>query len=279
MIRRLSVTALLIIASFVFVLPVVEAKDKLIMGVHPYKPPVELHKIFKPIADYISKETGKQVEIQIGQTYDDAGTKIGTGVFDFAYISPVIYVDAQKQYGLVPLAIIANNGKPTYHGVIAVKKGSGITSLAQLKGKKFAFGARNSNMNHTVPLWMLLNAGVKLSDLQEYNFLKTHDNVAMNIIRGTHAAGGMQPDIAEKYRDQGLEVIAKSPDLPEHVFVANKSLDEATVKAVQKALNSPNAVPVLQGIKGSISGAPKFTDADFEISRKIMKEVGPYLDK
>ena len=279
MIRRLSVTALLIIASFVFVLPVVEAKDKLIMGVHPYKPPVELHKIFKPIADYISKETGKQVEIQIGQTYDDAGTKIGTGVFDFAYISPVIYVDAQKQYGLVPLAIIANNGKPTYHGVIAVKKGSGITSLAQLKGKKFAFGARNSNMNHTVPLWMLLNAGVKLSDLQEYNFLKTHDNVAMNIIRGTHAAGGMQPDIAEKYRDQGLEVIAKSPDLPEHVFVANKSLDEATVKAVQKALNSPNAVPVLQGIKGSISGAPKFADADFEISRKIMKEVGPYLDK
>jgi phosphonate transport system substrate-binding protein len=249
------------------------------MGVHPYKPPVELHKIFKPIADYISKETGKKVELRIGQTYEDAGTKIGTGVFDFAYISPVIYVEAQKQYGLVPLAIIANNGSPTYHGVITVKKGSPITSLTQLKGKKFAFGARNSNMNHTVPLWMLLNSGVKLTDLQEYNFLKTHDNVAMNIIRGTFDAGGMQPDIAEKYAGQGLQVLVKSPELPEHVFVANKSLDAATLKAVQKALNSPNAVPVLKGIKSSISGAPKFADADFDILRKIVKEVGPYLDK
>jgi phosphonate transport system substrate-binding protein len=134
-------------------------------------------------------------------------------------------------------------------------------------------------MNHTVPLWMLLNSGVKLTDLQEYNFLKTHDNVAMNIIRGTFDAGGMQPDIAEKYAGQGLQVLVKSPELPEHVFVANKSLDAATLKAVQKALNSPNAVPVLKGIKSSISGAPKFADADFEILRKIVKEVGPYLDK
>jgi len=279
MIKRLSVAAALVAAQFIFTLPLVEAKDKLIMGVHPYKPPVEVHKIFKPIADYIAKETGKQVEVQIGQTYEDAGTKIGTGVFDFAYIGPAIYVDAQKQYGLVPLAIVANNGRPTYHGVITVKKGSSITSLAQLKGKKFAFGARNSNMNHTVPLWMLMNAGVKLTDLKEYSFLKTHDNVAMNIIRGTFDGGGMQPDIAEKYRAQGLEVIATSPELPEHVFVATKSLDAATAKAIQNALNSEKAVPVLKGIKESISGAPKFVDADFDISRKIMKEVGPYLDK
>lgn len=279
MIKRLSAAVVLTIANLVFLLPSGEAKDKLIMGVHPYKPPVEVHKIFKPIAEYLSRETGKQIELQIGQTYEDTGTKIGTGVFDFAYISPVIYVDAQKQYGLVPLAIIANNGKPTYHGVITVKKGSSITSLAQFKGKKFAFGARNSNMNHTVPLWMLLNAGVKLTDLKEYGFLKTHDNVAMNIIRGTFDGGGMQPDVAEKYREQGLEIIAKSPELPEHVFVATKTLDAATAKAIQNALNSEKAVPVLKGIKNSISGAPKFADADFEISRKIMKEVGPYLDK
>lgn len=279
MFKRIAVAVALVAVPFFLALSIAEAKDKLIMGVHPYKPPVEIHKIFKPIAEYIAKETGKQVEIQIGQTYDDAGMKIGTGAFDFAYISPVIYVDAQKQYGLQPLAIIANDGKPTYHGVITVKKGSSITSLAQLKGRKFAFGARNSNMNHTVPLWMLLSAGVKLTDLKEYGFLKTHDNVAMNIVKGTFDAGGMQPDIAEKYRAQGLEVIATSPELPEHVFVATKSLDAATVKALQNALNSAGIVPALKGIKGSITGAPRFTDADFDISRKIMKEVGPYLDK
>lgn len=279
MIKHFSAVTASLIISFIVLLPSLEAKEKLIMGVHPYKPPVALRKIFRPIADYIEKETGKQVEIRIGQTYEDAGTKIGTGVFDFAYISPIIYVKAQKQYGLVPLAIIENHGKPTYHGVIVVKKGSAIKSLTQLKGKKFAFGARYSNLNHTMPLWMLLNAGVKLTDLKEHNFLKTHDNVALNIIRGTYDAGGIQPDIAEKYRGQGLEVIMKTPELPEHVFVATRSLDPRTVRAVQNALNSPKAVSALKGIKGSISGAPKFSDSDFEILRKILKEVKPYMDK
>ena len=279
MIKRLSVAAAMVAAQLIFSLPLVEAKDKLIMGVHPYKPPVEVHKIFKPIAEYIAKETGKQIEVQIGQTYEDAVTKIGTGVFDFAYLGPTLYVDAQKQYGLVPLAMVANNGIPTFHGVIAVKKGGATTSLAQLKGKKFAFGERHSTLNHVIPLWMLLNAGVKLTDLKEHGFLKTHDNIAMNIIRGAFDAGGLQPDIAEKYRAQGLEVIATSPELPEHVFVATKSLDAATAKAIQNALNSEKAAPVLKGIKGSISGAPKFTDADFNMLRKIMTEVGPYLDK
>lgn len=49
--------------------------------------------------------------------------------------------------------------------------------------------------------------------------------------------------------------------------------------AIQKALKSNDTVPVLKGITDSISGAPKFADADFDILRKIMKEVGPYLDK
>ena len=279
MIKHLTAVAAFFIASLVFSLATVEAKDKLIMGVHPYKPPVELQKIFKPIADYISKETGKEVEIRIGQTYEDAAAKVGNGSFDFAFIGPSIYVEAQKRHGVVPLGQIMNNGKPTFHGVMVVKKGSSITSMNQLKGKKIAFGEKNSTLNHVVPLWMLLNAGLKFSDLNEHSYLKTHDNVAMNIIRGNFDAGGLQPDVAEKYKDQGLEVIATSPEIPEHVFVATKSLDAATVKAVQNALVSSNAVPVLKGIKGSISGVQKFSDTDFDFLRKIMKEVDPYLDK
>jgi ABC-type phosphate/phosphonate transport system substrate-binding protein len=75
MIKRLTAVAASFMASLIFLLPAAEAKDKLIMGVHPYKPPVELQKIFKPVADYISKETGKEVEIRIGQTYEDATPK------------------------------------------------------------------------------------------------------------------------------------------------------------------------------------------------------------
>lgn len=61
------------VAAFFTVAILAEARGKLILGVHPYKPPVEIQEIFRPIAEYVSKETGRDVELHIGQTYEDAG--------------------------------------------------------------------------------------------------------------------------------------------------------------------------------------------------------------
>lgn len=256
-----------------------EAKEKLVLGVHPYKPAIELYKKFKPIAEYLEKELGVAVELSVGLSYADTVSKIGKGDFHLAFLGPTLYVEAQDTYGVLPLAQVANNGSPTFNGVVVVKKGSMITSLNQLKGKKFAFGSRHSTLNHVVPLWMLMDAGVKLSSLKEYMFLKTHDNVALSVIRGTFDAAGLQPDVVEQYRSQGLEIIATSPLLPEHVFVATKSIESAMVQKLQKALLSPKAAPLYKEIKDTISGTVKFSDQDFNFLRKIMKETGPYLDK
>lgn len=258
---------------------VAAAKDAYTMGVHPYKPPQELYKKFKPIADYLSKKLGKPVNFMVGLDYKDTVAKIGKGDFDFAYLGPTLYVEAHDTYGVQPLAMVANNGKPSFHGVIVTKKGSGITSLAQLKGKSFAFGERGSTLNHVVPLAMLMDAGVKLTDLKEYKFLGSHDNVAMNIIRGTFTAAGLQPDAFETYKAQGLEGIATSPELPEHVFVAAKKLDPKTVQTLQNSLLLPEAQPLYKEIKGSISNVQKFADADFNVLRKIMKQVAPEMNK
>ena len=255
------------------------AKEKLVMGVHPYKPAIELYKKFKPIAEYLEKELGVTVDLSIGLSYADTVSKIGKGDFHLAFLGPTLYVEAQDTYGVLPLAQVVNNGSPTFNGVIVVKKGSMITSLNQVKGKKFAFGSRDSTLNHVVPLWMLMDAGVKLSNLKEYMFLKTHDNVALSILRGTFDAAGLQPDVAEQYKSQGIEIIATSPPLPEHVFVATKTIDAATVQKLQKALLSPKAVPLYKEIKDTISGTVKFSDQDFNVLRKIMKEVNPYLNK
>jgi phosphonate transport system substrate-binding protein len=276
--KHLSCAVLVLALTGLLLIPSAQAKEKYVMGVHPYKPPQELYKKFKPIADYLSTKLGKPVEFQIAQSYDDAANKVGTGAYDFAFLGPTIYVDAHDKYGVVPLAQIANNKKPVFHGVIVVKKGSGITSLKDLKGKSVAFGERHSTLTHLIPLWMLMDAGVRLPDLKEYRFAGTHDNVALNVARGAADAGGLMPDIAEKYKDQGIEVIARSPDLPEHVFAATKSMDQKTVDLLQNALVGMD-IALAKGIKDSISNLQKFNDKDFDVLRKIMKQVGPELGK
>jgi phosphonate transport system substrate-binding protein len=240
-----------VIAAVLFFSQTTWAKDSYIMGVHPYKPAFELYKIFKPITDYVSKRLGKPVELQIGKSYEDAVKKIGAGEFDFAYLGPTIYIEAKDKHGVIPLAQIVNNGKPTFYGVIVAKKGGGVSSLKDLKGKRFGFGDRDSTLTHVLPLYMLLESGVGLADLKEYRFVGSHDKVAEGVSIGMFDAAGLMPDIADKYMDRGLEVIAKSPDLPEHVFVATKSMDAKTVE-------TPRHGPgTLQGDQGLPDGAAK----------------------
>jgi ABC-type phosphate/phosphonate transport system substrate-binding protein len=64
-------------------------------------------------------------------------------------------------------------------------------------------------------------------------------------------------------------VIAKSPILPEHVFAANKSMDPATFKKIQEALLTMD-LPLMKGIKPSLTGMQKVNDKDFDILRKIL---------
>src|SRR5574337_337828 len=247
------------------------AKDKLVMGVHPYKPAMELHKIFKPIADYVSHKIGKPVELQIGKSYEDTAEKVSKGEFDFSFMGPNTYAKFGPMYHFKPLVQIINNGKPSFYGVIVVKKGSSIKHIQDLKGKTFGFGDKNSTLTHVVPLYMMLSENIHLKDLKKFAFLPgNHDNLAMNVTTGTFDATGIMPDIADKYSD--LEVITKTPILPEHVFAANKNMDPVTFKNIQDALLTMDA-PLMKGIKPSLTGMQKVNDKDFDILRKILDRV------
>jgi phosphonate transport system substrate-binding protein len=270
--KSIVLFSVLVLILSIFVAPAVWAKDKLVMGVHPYRPVSDLYAIYKPIVNYVSKKIGKPVELRIGRTNSEIVDLLGKGEIDFSFIGPALYVETTSKYKITPLAQIVNDGKPTFYGVIVVKKGSGITSLKAMKGKTFAFGERDSTLSHIMPLYMLMEAGVRLADLKQFAFLGSHDNVALNVVRGSFDAAGLQPDVATKYKDQGLEIIARSVDLPEHVFAASKSLDAETTAQVQNALLTMD-MTLLQGIKKSLTGIQKFNDKDFDGLRKIAKTV------
>lgn len=258
---------LLLAASLLTASPAA-AGEKLVMGVHPFKPAVELHKTFKPIADALSAKLGRPVELQIGKSYEDTAERLGSGAFDFSYLGPNIYAKYGPKYGLRPLAQIVNAGSPTFKGVIVAKKGGAIRSLADLRGRRFAFGDRDSTLTHVVPVYMLVEAGVHVVDLGKFAFIGTHDNLALNVVAGTFDAAGLMPDIAAKYPD--LQVIATSPALPEHVFVATPSMDAATFDPLQQALLALD--PALRkGIKGSLTGMQKVNDKDFDVLRRILE--------
>ena len=92
--------------------------------------------------------------------------------------------------------------------VIADINNDAIQKIEDIKGKKFAFGSRQSTLSFYMPCKMLIDAGV-FDTLSSYQFLGKHDKVVRDVTLGGFDAGGVKIAIAEKNKEK-VKIIAKS---------------------------------------------------------------------
>ena len=274
-IKTIFFTALCVIclASPVF------AAETYVFGVHPYKNPAELATIFKPMISLLEAETGVKISFRSAKDYESFNQSILKGEIDIFFMGPSIYAELYAQHPdkvrLVATAL--DKGKPTFKGVIVAKKDSAINSLADLKGKKFAFGDRDSTLSCYIPAAMLMDAGV--FDSLKYDFTGKHDNVAQSVLQGGHDAGGLKPDVAEKYMGQGLKIIAESAPVYEHVIGIGSKVDDATMAKIQKALLQVKDPTVYTSIQKSYTGFAVTKPGDYASLLKVIKKVDAKMAK
>ncbi|MDP2001862.1 MAG: phosphate/phosphite/phosphonate ABC transporter substrate-binding protein [Desulfurivibrionaceae bacterium] len=264
---------------FVCLASPVFAAETYVFGVHPYKNPAELATIFKPMISLLEAETGAKISFRSAKDYESFNQSILKGEIDIFFMGPSIYAELYAQHPdkvrLVATAL--DKGKPTFKGVIVAKKDSAINSLADLKGKKFAFGDRDSTLSCYIPAAMLMDAGV--FDSLKYDFTGKHDNVAQSVLQGGHDAGGLKPDVAEKYMGQGLKIIAESAPVYEHVIGVGSKVDDATMAKIQKALLQVKDPTVYTSIQKSYTGFAVTKPGDYASLLKVIKKVDAKMAK
>jgi phosphonate transport system substrate-binding protein len=254
------------------------AGEPLRLGIHPYLSSTELIKRFTPLADHLGSLLGRQVMIQVSTSYDSHIEKIAHGGIDIAYLGPASYVKLTGRYGPFPiLAVHESNGRKTFRGHIITRKDSAISSLSQLKGKRFAFGDPDSTMSHLVPRSMLLKSGVDVSRLAEARFLANHENIALGVLAGDFDAGAVKEEIFREYESRGLRVLAVSPPVNDHLFVARKDLPQKTIQAVRAALvalkHSGEGKRILSAMRSDLTALVPGEDRDYDSLRSIMHEL------
>ncbi|MCL7489277.1 MAG: phosphate/phosphite/phosphonate ABC transporter substrate-binding protein [Desulfobulbaceae bacterium] len=252
----------------------VQAEQTYVFGVHPFKSPTKLKTMFAPLVDYLSEQLGAKVEFRSARDYDTAMDNLINGVVHFSYLGPsgVAILDEQNPGKIRIAAAVANKGgDPTFRGVIVTREDSAINSLADLQGKRFAFGDRESTLSCYMPAYMLMQAGV--FDSMTYEFLNSHTNVAKGVLNGTFAAGGLKPGVAKEFEGKGLKVIATSEPVYEHVIVIGPNVDQATGDKVQQALLNVKDPKVYTSIKGSLEGFALVQASDYDNLKIIMREV------
>ena len=274
-VRSLLLVLLLFSAAWCHAGDAAQQPAPLRIGVHPYLPELFVKQRFMPLVEYLSRLLERPVVLSVSPDYRSHIQRIAAGELDLAYLGPASYVKLVDEFG--PFPLIARQlvlGEPLFNGVIFTHADTNIGSIKELRGHTFAFGDPSSTMSHLLPRYVLLQAGIGLDDLAGHDFVGNHQAVALAVLRGDFDAGAVKQEVFAAYRRRGLQLLALTPSVSEHLFVAARTMPDAQVEELRQLFygldNSAPGRKVLRSIKRSVTGMGPVTDADYDNLRAII---------
>jgi phosphonate transport system substrate-binding protein len=261
------------------------AEVDLVFGVYASDKPSAMVEQVRPTLDVVERNLSSQlhdtvkIELKVLRDYETGVAVLTSGKIDFARLGPVSYVEAKSDApGIELLASELNGDTQYFHGVICVRQDSSIHQISDLKGKTFAFGAKQSTMGRYVAQFFLAQSGITAGDLKSFEYLGRHDRVATAVAAGQFDAGALEETIFRKLASEGLAIraIASYRDLTK-AWVARVGLDpqlKAQLREALLAMRDPAAIAALR-----FDGFIATTDADYNPTRAAIKENGRFFQR
>jgi len=249
------------------------------------------HNIFKqvrryePLADYLSKKTGIRIKLKVLTYRGNVIDNFQALKLDGAFLGSFSYLLAHAKLGVVVLARPEyRDGSSSYHGVIFVRKDSGIRSVRQMKGKRLALVARATTAGYLFPLIFLKEAGVRnpAAFFREIYYAGTHEGTIDDVLDRKADVGAAKNTVYNRFAaeapriDRELVILGKSNDVPENALALLPCIEDSVRKKLVVALvtmhTDPEGAKVLQAF-----GARRFictNDADYRPVMTYMRELG-----
>jgi len=235
------------------------------------------------VAELLQKETGLHFKTSVATSYAAVIEAMGAGKVDIGWLATFSYVLAKDKYDVELLLVVQRFGSPFYRGQIMVRADSGINSLDNLQGKRFAFVDPASTSGHLYPKTLLLSQGLDPKTFfSKTIFAGSHNAVVLSIYKGEVDGGaaydGSRAAVAKSYPDvfEKIKVLAYTKEIPNDTVSVRKELPEGLkVKlrnGLKKISDSPKGSKVLKRLYG-ISGL-----VDLDGLFDPVREAGRLLD-
>lgn len=225
--------------------PVALEPLQLTFGLYQTDKATEMYRKFMPMLEAVQEGAGRrmnrdvEVELRIFRSYEEGIAALATGKVDFVRFGPASYVLAKQRNKNVHLiAMEQKKGKTRFKGLIVAHKDSGIETLADLKGKRFAFGDQNSTIGRYLAQEQLVNAGLFARKLSGYEYLDRHDKVARAVQLGDFDAGSIKESTFKKMNEDGSLVVIQSFDNVTKPWIAREGLGADVGAALTQTLVS-----------------------------------------
>jgi phosphonate transport system substrate-binding protein len=232
----------------------------------------------EPLKSYLASRLSQQVNLVIPTNYNATVEALGNGSLDFAYLGGLTYIKAHKQYGVIPLVQRASDLQ--FHSLFITGANSSIHSLADLKGKQFAFGDINSTSGHLIPYMEMRQAGVDVDADLKFRYTGSHPATAKAVESGAVDAGALDETVFNSMLAEGkldkskVRVFYSSKPFVDYVWVARKDVGkEEQEKFVNAFINLKEGKDdqVLQILRGK--NFVRAEDSEYSIIRVIAQEL------
>ncbi|MCW8988526.1 MAG: phosphate/phosphite/phosphonate ABC transporter substrate-binding protein [Gammaproteobacteria bacterium] len=231
----------------------------------------DITKDYAPVFEGITKHYGIHFDLKAGSSYAAVVEGMCNNQAEIAWYGASSYGEANAKCGVDLLAVDVKKGDSVYYSGIFTRKGNGIKSLKDLKGKRIAFGSTSSTSSFNFPVAMLIAAG--LDPVKDFKKV---------IIAGSHSASlaalaeGQVDAAAASYNSFGKAVkkgaidakkfkpLAKSQPIPNPPLAMNKHLSKNLKIKLRKAFNNIHNLVDASKIRGYGGKKVDRYDANFD---------------
>jgi phosphonate transport system substrate-binding protein len=194
-------------------------------GVITLNHPLMMYRQYLPFTDYISERSGIPIELVLAKDYASIIDDLLTGKIDTAILGGLSYIEVKEgSPEVTPLcALLSKDGTPTSRTVIfAMADRDDLGTIADLKGKSFAFASLHSTAGYLHPLCYLGKHGIPVRDFSRTENMRTHEGVIRSVHRGAYDAGAVSEATFRQFAGQGLKILARTDPHPGFVLAARK---------------------------------------------------------
>jgi len=251
------------------------------MGVFPRRSPELTKAAFKPLADKLSKDLGEEVQLIVPKTFKEFWKAVKKNQFDLVHYNQYHYIRSHREQGY--RVIVANEefGRKKLAGIIAVRKDSGINSLADLRGKMIIFGGSKKAMgSYIAPTAILKKAGLVEGRDYLVNFASTPPGAVVGLLSDVGSAAGagdaavnVLHDSGESFDESKMKTLATSEAFTHLPWAVNSNISEKKAKKIQSIMT--NLAQTQEGQKvlsaARVTGFYAVSDKDYKNVREIIK--------
>ncbi|MFB5283121.1 phosphonate ABC transporter substrate-binding protein [Peribacillus sp. Hz7] len=264
-----------------------EKQETIKMGVIPTDDNADVSAMYEPVAEYLEKETGMNVELFLANDYTAVIEAMKNNKIDIARLGAFSYILAADQTKVEPLVaeISKKTGDKFYTSLLITQSDSSIKSIEDLKGKTVAFVDPASSSGNLVPRKWLLDNGIDPDkDLKEVIYSGGHDAsvlaVENNKVDAAFVAVNIYEDMKQKEMTKNTVTLGESEKIPTQPIVARSSLDAGTIEKIRTAFieMDKNAPEILDSFKEA-QGFTSVEDHEYDGLRELAKLLNLDLSK